>query len=70
MFELLAIFPLDLWFPTTVYLIRAKGKEIPVELTHNISEHKKCMKQISSLGRSFRIFQLLIIEKLSIWFRH
>ena len=36
--ELLAIFTLDLWFLTTFNLSRTKGKEIPVELIHNISE--------------------------------
>lgn len=50
LWELLAISSLDLWFPTTVYLIRAKGKEIPVGLTHNISEHKRYLKQISSIS--------------------
>lgn len=50
LFELLAISPLDLWFLTTFYLSREKGKEIPVQLTHNISEHKKYTKQVSDIS--------------------
>lgn len=50
LFELLAIFPPDLWFLTTFYPSRAKSKDIPVELTHDISEHKKCLKQVSGIS--------------------